>query len=121
MGIDGTNPSNRIVTTYAPRNPAVGGSLIDVVTPIASSTPPEKVGVKAEYRLYNVTHTRRGILPDTSEETWYCYKTNTVPRFEDFDLSKIHYGLKNLNRDYGQCLLEIYAIFREDEKPEGAK
>ena len=122
MGIDGTNPSNRIVTTYAPStDSAKRASCVDVVTPIASFVPPKKVGVAAEYRLYNVTHTRRGILPDTSDEKWYCYDTNPVPRFVNFDLSKIRYGLKDLSRDYGQCLLEIYAIFKAGEKPEGAE
>ena len=122
MGVDGTNPSNRIVTTYAPSSDsAKRASCVDVVTPIASFAPPEKVGVAAEYRLYNVTHTRRGILPDTSAETWFCYATNDVPRFDDFDLTKINYGLEDLNRDYGQCLLEIYAIFKKGEKPEGAE
>ena len=121
MGVDGSDPSNRIVTTYAPCASDESGSRVDVVTPIAAFAPPAKVGVEMEYRLYNVTHTRRGILPDTSAQTWHCYATNDVPRFEGFDLTKLHYGLKDLNRDYGQCLLEIYAIFKKGDIPEGAK
>ena len=117
MGIDGTNPTNRIVTTCAPRDPAAGGSVVTVTTPIAAFNPPEgKTGVEMEYRLYNVTHTRRGILPETSAETWHCYGTNTVPDFV-LDLSALHYGLENLDRDCGQCLLEIYAIFKKGEPP----
>ena len=122
MGVDGSNPSNRIVTTYAPHASGTGASRVDVVTPFAASCrPPERVGVAAEYRLYNVTHTRRGVLPDMSAEKWFCYATNDMPRFADFDLSALHYGLQDLNRDYGQCLLEIYAIFKKGEKPEGAE
>ena len=97
-------------------------TVTTVVTPFAASCrPPERVGVAAEYRLYNVTHTRRGVLPDMSAEKWFCYATNDVPRFADFDLSGHNYGLKDLNRDCGQCLLEIYAIFKKGEKPEGAE
>ena len=120
MGVDGSDPSNRIVTTYAPCASGTSVPCVDVVTPIASFDPPQKVGLEMEYRLYNVTHTRRGILPEAGE-TWHCYATNSVPRFEGFDLTKLHYGLKDQNRDYGQCLLEIYAIFKKGEKPEGAK
>ena len=125
MGIDGTNPTNRIVTTYeAVGNPGARGSCVDVVTPFAAScNPPARVGVAAEYRLYNVTHTRRGILPEESDlgQKWHCYATNDVPRFANFDLSRLHYGLKDLDREYGQCLLEIYAIFKKGLKPEGAE
>lgn len=122
MGIDGADPSNRVVTTFVPCASGTGVSHVDVVTPFAAlCRPPEKVGVAAEYRLYNVTHARRGILPDMSAEKWFCYATNDVPRFADFDLSGLHYGLKDLGRDYGQCLLEIYAIFKKGEKPEGAE
>ena len=120
MGVDGSDPSNRIVTTYAPCASGTSVSCVDVVTPIASFDPPQKVGLEMEYRLYNVTHTRRGILPEAGE-TWHCYATNSVPRFAGFDLTKLHYGLKDQNRDYGQCLLEIYAIFKKGDIPEGAK
>ena len=117
MGIDGTNPDNRIVTTSVSRNPLSDDSVIDVMTPIGTAfNPPEESGIEMEYRLYNVTHTRRGILPGDAGAP--CYGTNTVPYFENLDLTGLHYGLKDQDRDYGQCLLEIYAIFKKGVAPQ---
>ena len=116
MGIDGSNPTNRIATIYEKMDPTdimITNTTIRVVTPIEAFDPPSHgTGLKPEYRLYNMTLLPRGVLP---ADKWLL-GTADEPRFP-LDLPTLTYGLMTQTWEYGQTHLEIFAVFVGGEPP----